>query len=188
MTVFQSKPKPAKKKSVAQRLWFLHWLMAGFYLLLFVSGYYMMGLPRLSNGESAYDFHKTLGVTVMSLLLARIFVLLFVLRHKYRRCQPQRRRKWVRTLALHTVLYFLMLLVPLSGYLAANAPGDRLMIFGTGIALPHLFAVNRQLVEFGGDAHFWLTYTFLAFIVMHIVNQKKYLQAQRRRLFKALLK
>ncbi len=185
MTVFQLKPKPAKKKSAAQRLWFLHWLMASFYLLLFASGFYMMGSPLTSNGWSAYDFHKTLGVTVMSLLLARIFVLLIVLRHKYKRRQQKRTRLWVRTFALHMALYFFMLLVPLSGYLAANAPDENVIIFGTGIVLPHLFNINSQLVEFSRNAHFWLTYAFVGLIILHMASQKRYLQAQVRRLFKA---
>ena len=124
----------------------------------------------------------------MSLLLARIFVLLFVLRHKYRRLKPQRTRKWVRTFALHTALYFFMLLVPLSGYLAASAPGDNVIIFGTGIVLPRLKAINRQVVEDGGNAHFWLAYAFLAFMVLHMTDQKKYLRAQVRRLFKAAIR
>lgn len=185
MTVFQLKRKPAKKKSAAQRLWFLHWLMASFYLLLFASGFYMMGSPLTSNGWSAYDFHKTLGVTVMSLLLARIFVLLIVLRHKYKRRQQKRTRLWVGTFVLHMALYFFMLLVPLSGYFAANATDENFIIFGTGIVLPNLFNVNSQLVEFIGNAHFWLAYAFVGLIVLHMASQKRYLQAQVRRLFKA---
>lgn len=179
--------KSRKNKTAAQQLWFMHWLMAACYLLLFIGGVYMVNLSRnVSYRSDLYDFHKTLGVIVMSLLLARIFVLLLVLQHKYRRRQPKRTRQWVQTWALHTVLYFFMLLVPFSGYFASNISGHDVTIFGTGIVLPRLFAVNKQLNELGDSTHFWLAYTFLAFIVLHMVAQGKYLRTEVRRFSKQL--
>lgn len=187
MTITHSRQKPKGKKTVAQRLWFLHWLMASFYLLLFGGGIYMADLPReVSYRGSLYDFHKTLGVIVMSLLLARIFVLLRVLQHKYRRRQPKRTHDWWQTFALHSALYFFMLLVPLSGYFFSNSAGYDVIVFGTNIALPRLFAENKSLVDLARSSHFWLSYTFLAFIILHTVAQKKYLRATWRRFSKAV--
>lgn len=178
--------KPRRKKTAAQRLWFLHWLMAACYLLLFAGGAYMADLSRdVSYRGSLYDFHKTLGVIVMSLLLARIFVLLRVLQHKYRRRQPKRTREWFQTFALHSALYFFMLLVPLSGYFFSNSAGRDVIVFGTDIMLPRLFVENQQLVDLGRSVHFWLSYTFLAFVILHSVDQRKYLRATLRRFYKA---
>lgn len=123
----------------------------------------------------------------MSLLLARIFVLLRVLQHKYRRRQPQRTQDWLQTFALHTALYFFMLLVPLSGYLASNWGDHDVIIFDTNIALPSLVVKNRQLDELASSAHFWLAYTFLAFVVLHSAAQRKYLRATLRRFYKAAI-
>lgn len=184
----QPKPQQAKKKSAAQRLWFLHWLMAAFYLLLFAGGAYMADLPReVSYRGSMYDFHKTLGVIVMSLLLARIFVLLRVIQHKYRRRLPKFTGDWVQTFALHTGLYFFMLLVPLSGYFFSNSFGKDVIVFGTNIALPRLFVENKPLAEIGRSVHFWLSYSFLSVVVLHMVAQAKYLRSQMRRLTKAVI-
>lgn len=180
--------KPRRNKTAAQKLWFLHWLMAAFYLLLFMGGTYMADLPReVSYRGSLYDFHKTLGVVVMSVLLARIFVLLRVIQHKYRRRLPKLTREWVLTFALHASLYFFMLLVPLSGYFFSNSYGKDVIVFGTNIALPRLFAENKQLAELGRSVHFWLSYTFLSFVVLHMVNQGKYLRSQLRRFSKATM-
>lgn len=180
--------KPKRNKTQAQRLWFLHWFMAAFYLLLFSSGTYMANLPReVSYRGSFYDFHKTLGVVVMSLLLARIFVLLRVIQHKYRRRLPKISRDWVLTFALHASLYFFMLLVPLSGYFFSNSFGKDVIVFGTNMALPRLFAENKQLAELGRSLHFWLSYTFLSVVVLHMVDQGKYLRSQLRRFSKAVL-
>lgn len=178
-----------RKKTAAQRLWFLHWLMAAFYLVLFMSGAYMADLAKnVSYRSSLYDFHKTAGAIVMSLLLARIFVLLRVLLHKYRRRLPKRTTEWMQTFALHLALYFFMLLVPLSGYFLSNSAGHDVVIFATDIALPRLFVANKQVVELGRSAHFWLSYTFLAFIILHSLQQQKYLRATLRRFSKAAIK
>jgi cytochrome b561 len=184
MTVAQT--KPARKKSAAQRLWFLHWLMASFYLLIFISGRFMASIENsFPNRESIYDFHKVLGATVMSLLLARISFLLLTLQHKYRRRQPQRKGDWLQTVALHSALYLFMLIVPLSGYFFSNSAGYDVKVFNTGLVLPRLFPTNKPLYEFAESLHFWISYTFLAFIILHSLNERKYLRAQMRRVSRA---
>jgi len=180
---------PERKKTAAQRLWFLHWLMAAGYLVLFTGGIYMADLPReVSYRGSLYTFHKTLGVLVMSLLLARISVLLVVVLHKYRRRLPKTTPHWWRMAALHAALYTFMLLVPLSGYLFSNAYAKDVVIFGTNIVLPPLVGADKALAEIGRSAHFWLSYTFLAFILLHGLDQRKYLRAFLRRSYKAIAK
>lgn len=187
MTVAQISHKKGKNKTPSQNLWFLHWLMAAFFLLIFATGIYMADLPKsVSYRGSFYDFHKTLGVVVMSLLLARIAVLLRVSQHKYRRRFPKLTWEWARITAFHAGLYFFMLLVPLSGYFFSNSYGKDVMVFGTDITLPRLFAENKELGELGRSLHFWLSYTFLATVVIHAIDQRKYLRSQLRRFYKAV--
>lgn len=190
MTVVQQNKSttPKRHKSAAQRLWFLHWFMAVFYLLLFAGGIYMTDLPReVSYRGSLYTFHKTLGVLVMSLLLARISVLLGVVLHKYRRCLPKTTPRWWRMAVLHIALYAFMLLVPLSGYLFSNANAKEVVIWGTNIVLPPLMGANKGLAELGRSVHFWLSYTFLAVILLHSFDQRKYLRAVLRRSYQAIV-
>jgi cytochrome b561 len=176
--------KLRRKNTAAERLRFLHWLMAGFYFLLFAGGAYMTDLPKdISSWKSLHDFHRTLGVIVMSLLLARIFVLLRALQQKYRRRLPQRRQDWMQTF-VHTALYFFMLLVPLSGYFLVNSTGQEIIIFSTNISLPHLFVENKQLGELGRSLHFWLSYTFLAVVILHSVDKWKNLRSTWWRFYK----
>ncbi|MGF1485766.1 MAG: cytochrome b [Prochloraceae cyanobacterium] len=192
MTVIQSELKKARKprkKSPAQKLWSLHWWMAFCYLLLFIGGKYMAGLPEsLSYRETIFDTHKTLGVVVMSLLLARISLLLWVMLKKYRR-RSKHKKGWLKTVILHTIIYFFMLIVPLSGYFDSNVGSHDIRIFATGIVLPPLFPPNEQweVSGFADSVHFWISYTFLAFILLHAIDQKKYLRAQVRRFSRAIL-
>lgn len=188
MAIAQIKQKKAKKKSDSQHLWFLHWLMAAVFVGLFATGAYMADLPReVSYRGNFYDFHKTLGVVVMSILLGRIFVLLRVLQHKYRRRFPKFTMEWFRTFAFHTGLYLFMLLVPLSGYFFSNSYDKDVVIFGTGIILPRLFPANEAMGALGRSVHFWLSYTFLATVIVHMIDQKKYVRSQWRRFTKALM-
>ena len=58
-------------------LQFLHWTMAICFVLLFSVGIYMADLPReVSYKFALYDFHKSMGVLVMGLLVTRIFIAL----------------------------------------------------------------------------------------------------------------
>lgn len=187
MTIAKNSQKKGKQKSAAQHLWFVHWLMAAVFLLLFATGIYMADLPRnVSFRGSFYDFHKTLGAVVMSVLLARIFVLLRVLQHKYRRRFPKLTSEWLRVTAFHAGLYFFMLLVPLSGYFFSNSYGKDVLVFGTNITLPRLFPENKELGELGRSLHFWLSYTFLATAIVHAIDQRKYLRSQLRRFYKSV--
>jgi cytochrome b561 len=171
------------KKITQQRLWFLHWLMASFYLLLFASGTYMIRLQHdVLYRHSLYDFHKTLGVLVMSLLLARITFLLRLQLNNKHSLHP--RKSWMQRFIFHTSLYLFMLFVPLSGYLLSNAGGHDIMIFGTNITLPQLFIQNQQLALLGRSLHFWLSYTFLVFIILHTLQQRRYLQGIWRRFYR----
>lgn len=59
-----------------------------------------------------------------------------------------------------------------------------------GILLPDLFPQNDARVDLGRGLHFWLAYTFLAFAILHMLDQRKVLRANWRRLlgfFKAKL-
>lgn len=174
---------PKRKKIIQQRLWFLHWLMASFYSLLFAGGIYMTHLGRdVFYRRPLYDFHKTLGVIVMSLLLARITFLLRVQLNNKR--FSKQKKNLMQIFVVHTSLYLFMIFVPLSGYLLSNAGGHDIIIFGTNIALPQLFVNNRQLAILGTNLHFWLSYTFLVFIILHTLQQWRYLRGIWRRFYK----
>jgi len=179
--------KRKKKKTVSQRLWSLHWWMAGIYVPIFVVGTYMANLDRdVSYRGMLYDFHKSLGVLTMILLTVRSFMLLLKLQRKAPPSRPKQKFDRMRRIALHALLYIFMLGVPLSGWFFSNSFDKDVAFFG--IVLPRLFVANQEIAEFGRDMHFWLSYTFLAFIVLHAIDQWKFLRATVRRYYKAVEK
>jgi len=74
-----------------------------------------------------------------------------------------------------------MWLVPVAGFLLSNSYKSNIVKF-FGIVVPDMFPQNSAMVEVGRSLHFWLGYTFLAFVILHILDQKKVVRANWRRL------
>jgi cytochrome b561 len=173
-----SKPR---LNSAFQRLMSVHWWMAGCYLVLFVVGTLMSQMPRNDFRDSLYDFHKSIGVLTMALLTWRILTLLQVVWKKYTRRLPKFSPQWFRNFALHTLMYTFMWAVPIAGFLLSNSfRANGVKFFG--IVIPDLFPQDKEMVEVGRSLHFWLSYTFLAVIMLHLIVQWKVAKANWRRL------
>jgi cytochrome b561 len=172
----------SRSNSAFKRLMSVHWWMAICYLILFPLGTFMAQLPReVTFRSSLYDFHKSVGVLTMALLTWRILVLLQVWWKKYTKRSPKITADWVKTVALHSSLYLFMWAVPVAGFLLSNSfKANNVKFFG--ILIPDIFPQNEAMVEVGRSSHFWLGYTFLAFIVLHGVAQWKVVKANWRRL------
>ncbi len=172
--------------SAFKALMSMHWLMAGCYLVLFTTGTLMAQLPReVFIRNPLYDFHKSIGTLVMALLTWRILVLLRVWWRKYTKRAPKFTQEWFKTFALHTSLYMFMWGVPVTGFLLSNSYKSNNVKF-FGIVLPDIFPQNSAMVDVGRNLHFWLAYTFLAFIILHIVAQWKVAKALWRRFLGAV--
>ncbi|MFM9265592.1 cytochrome b [Tychonema sp. BBK16] len=177
--------KPAAKprvNSAFKQLMSVHWVMSVGYLVLFVGGTFMARLPReLFIRGPLYDFHKSVGVLTMALLTWRILILLQVGWKKYMKRQPKFTKEWYKKFALHASLYVFMWQVPVAGFFFSNSFRSNNVKF-FGIVLPDVFPQNSAMVEIGRSLHFWLAYTFLAFVILHILSQKKVVRANWRRL------
>jgi cytochrome b561 len=187
-TQLNSQPqKQPRKKTPAQRLWSIHWWMTAIYLLLFVGGNVMAELPKeVTYRGTLYGWHKSLGVVTMGLLTARIFYLLLKLGKKKPAKRPLPSWERIQAIALHTLLYLFMVIVPVSGWFLSNSSDREVALFG--LVLPRLFPPDKALVEVGRNLHFWLSYSFLAFILLHSLDQWKFLRATLRRSLQAIQK
>jgi cytochrome b561 len=159
----------------------VHWWMAGIYVPLFIVGTVMSQMERGAPFRNElYDFHKSLGVLSMALLTWRIFLLLKVSWKKYTRRWPKFTPAWMRNVSLHLFLYLFMWAVPSAGFLLSNSfKPNNVKFFGW--VLPDLFPENKAMVDVGRSLHFWLSYTFLAFILLHAIAQWKVVRANWRR-------
>jgi cytochrome b561 len=172
----------SRLNSAFKQLMSVHWWMAIVYFVLFATGTFMSQLERgVSFRRDLYDFHKSIGVLSMALLTWRILLLLQVWWKKYTKRLPKFSLPWLKTLALHISLYIFMWAVPVSGYLLSNSfRANNVKFFG--FVLPDIFQQDSAMENLGRNLHFWLSYTFLVFVVLHTIEQRKVVRANWRRL------
>lgn len=113
----------------------LHWALALLLLFQLGLGWALEDLPR-STRFAAFQFHKSVGILILVLSLARLAVRLTVQRPAAAEGSPA-----VRALAsaVHVLLYGIMIVGPISGWILVSTARVKLptLLFGF-IPLPHL--------------------------------------------------
>lgn len=173
-------PKP-RLNSVFKQLISIHWWMAACYLILLPNGRIMAAFQEeVSYRELLLAAHKSFGVLVLLLLGWRIYLLLRVWGRKYSKHLPKLTGNWYFKTGLHTLLYLLMLVVPLSGYWLSNAyHAHNISLFG--IPMPDIFPVSSEAASQASAAHSRTSKTFAMLIFIHFVCQYKVVKANWRR-------
>jgi len=123
-----------------------------------------------ANRTDLYLLHKSIGVIILFLVIIRI-INRFT---NYYPPLPDTMKRWEIILAHfnHTLVYILMLLVPLSGYLMSNAFGYPVLLFG--VELPFLMQKNLELAPMIHESHWILAYILIAALVLHIAGVIKH--------------
>ncbi|AEC19625.1 hypothetical protein PT7_1085 [Pusillimonas sp. T7-7] len=143
----------------------MHWLMALGLIGTFAMGFYMEGLSLSPRKLQLYSWHKWAGVTLLVLVTVR---LAWRLSHPAP-VFPQSMGSMARLAAHvgHWLLYGLMLVIPLSGWLMSSAQGFSVVWFGV-LPLPDLVSKNAALGTILKDAHVVLNYTLLLAVLGHV--------------------
>jgi cytochrome b561 len=149
----------------------LHWLIAVMILCLFALGLYMADLPLSPQKLKLYSYHKWAGVTVVALAMIRVIWRIGHAAPPLPASQP----RWQQSVAHagHLLLYVLIFIVPISGWLMSSAYGFTTVWFGV-LPLPNLIAKNLELAEQLKDVHTWLNYSFMALVAGHVLAALKH--------------
>lgn len=167
--------------SIFKQLMSIHWWMAMFYLILLASGWIMLKLDdKISWRELMFAAHKSLGVLVLLLLGWRLYLLVRVWARKYSKRFPKLTGNWYFKTALHSLLYLMMLIVPLSGYWLANAyAANNVNLFG--VPMPDIFPADSDAISSASAAHSRTSKAFAIAIFIHALCQYKAIRANWRR-------
>jgi cytochrome b561 len=143
----------------------LHWLVALIVLCSFPVGLYMVDLPLSPQKLKIYSWHKWAGVTVFLLALVRVA---WRLTHPVPPLPPAMPH-WQRRAAeaTHVLLYVLIVVIPLTGWLMSSAKGFQTVYFGV-LPIPDLLGKNKELGEALTLVHRTLNYTLAALVVGHV--------------------
>ena len=149
----------------------LHWLIALMLFGLFGLGLYMAELPLSPTKLKLYSYHKWTGVTVFLLVLVRLG---WRVTHEPPPL-PAGMPAWQMKAAAagHHVLYLLMLIVPLSGWLMSSALGFQTVWFGV-LPLPDLLPKDKVVGEALKEVHEVLNFLFMAVVAGHIAVALKH--------------
>lgn len=144
----------------------LHWLIV---VLLLVQVWLGLTFADMHEGPARTEFftwHKTVGATILVLTLVRLAYRLTNPPPPYPREMPE----WRRTAAVwsHRLLYFLLIVIPLTGLVAVSGSGHPTTPLVGGIPLPTVPGITKHASEISGDVHVFLVWSTIALLVLHI--------------------
>jgi cytochrome b561 len=144
----------------------LHWTMSVLIIGLLALGLYMHELPLSPQKLQLYSWHKWFGVTVFMLVWLR---LAWRIAHPAPP-PPAALSPILQTIAraTHGVLYGLMVLIPLSGWLMSSAKGFQTVWFGV-LPIPDLVSRNKDLGELLQEVHEGLNAALMLTLSGHVV-------------------
>lgn len=142
----------------------LHWLSFLLVAGLGTIGLIMTDLPTSPFKIEVYALHKSFGLTVLALSLLRVVWRLVAGAPRPVPGSPA----WQNAIATitHGAMYFLLLVIPLSGWLFNSAAGFPLKWFGL-FSVPRLSTYDPGLKAFARDMHETLFYVLAALVLVH---------------------
>ncbi|WP_372015540.1 cytochrome b [Pseudoxanthomonas sp. 10H] len=143
----------------------LHWTIAVLILAIGAVGLVMGELPRSPKWFWVYTAHKSLGLTVLALVLVRIAWRLYAGAPAPVAGTP----RWQATVAsfTHGAIYVLILAMPLSGWLYDSASGLRPFRWFGLAEVPKLSPPDESLAGAMHEAHELLFWVLIALVVAH---------------------
>jgi cytochrome b561 len=149
----------------------LHWLVAALVLAQFPLGWWMQEIPKQPPGPrvEAFNLHKSLGLVIAALMLARI---------AWRLGHPApplpAMPLWQSRLAhaTHFLLYTVMIALPLTGYLGSVYSGYPVKFFG--VTLPAWAGKDLALKDLMSATHLVLAWALAFAFAMHMAGVAKH--------------
>ena len=142
----------------------LHWAAAAIAGVLILAWYF----ETLDTGDqrtALLGIHKSVGTVILLLAAFRLAWRGFHPAPGYTRPQPA----WQRLAAglTHALLYALMVLMPVTGYVADAARARPTAFFGL-FEIPRLVPLDRKLSFYAQTAHDYAQYALYALIAAHV--------------------
>lgn len=148
----------------------LHWIVAVVVFAMFGLGLYMVELTYYDAWyKGSLDLHKSTGLTLAALVLARFVWKLLNPTPKGLSTKP------LENLAghlAHLALYIIMAALFISGYLISTAEGQGIEVFGLFSVPATLTGDNQE--DIVGDIHNWLAWGLIGLVTLHALAALKH--------------
>jgi cytochrome b561 len=153
----------------------VHWGSVLVLALVAALGFYMMSIEDDPGAGWYFAQHKSWGLVFALLLVARLAWRLFNRPAPF----PLKMPRWQEWLASGTqlLLYVLMVLMPLTGYLGASYSEHGVQLFGTN--LPVWAVANHDTAEWFLDIHSAMIWMLVTLVAIHVAGALKHLLLDR---------
>jgi cytochrome b561 len=143
----------------------LHWLVAGSVLTMIPIGIAMGRVAKGPLQDTLYTLHKSFGILILALMVARLINRIVV----GAPAPAPGLARWQRAVssATHGLLYVLLVLQPIGGWLANSAYGAPTPFFGL-FELPRLMAKDQAFAEQVFSNHRIFGFVIAGLAAMHI--------------------
>jgi cytochrome b561 len=143
----------------------LHWLIAACVL---TTAPVAIAMVRVSPGptqDTLYNFHKSLGLLILILMVLRLINRLVV----GAPIPDPGIEPWQKTASsiVHTLLYVLLLAMPIVGYFANSVFGAPTPFFGL-FSVPPIVGKNEELAKQLFALHRWVGWVVIVLVATHV--------------------
>ena len=181
--------RPAASAESANALWrhnrtsvILHWTLALLLTLLAALGWYMVAIEDELGSGLYFDLHKSFGAMVALLVVARV---IWRLAHRPAPL-PGGVPRWQGTMSRITqvLLYVLMALMPITGYLGASYSKAGVSLFG--LATPRWALTDHDLAERFFGIHAMLIWVLVVLVGIHVAGALKHFLIDKDKVFQRM--
>ena len=158
----------------------MHWFMAILIIGMIIMGFNMSKADDVMK-PLVYGLHKAVGITVMGGVILRLLIRYFTIKP----LMPNNSILDYLARVVHFCLYFIMLSMPISGYVMSSASGREFTWF-FDITVPLLIYKNEQLASNAHIIHTFMSYALVAFISMHFLGTLKHIIVDKQNILKRI--
>ena len=161
----------------------LHWLVVALLLAQYLIGWLMPDIHRGMKPGDAMTWHISVGIVILALIVLRL-----VWRLTHRVAPESSLEPWQRSAAeaMHWLMYVLVLLTTISGWLFASFRGWSISLFFLA-PLPMLSADNAAAGKAIDGLHQAMEWSLLILIGLHVVAALLHLLFYRNRVMQRML-
>jgi cytochrome b561 len=161
-----------------------HWITAALVIIAFFIGLTMLQVGRGPLQNQLFDWHRSLGATVLLITALR---LLWRLGHPAPPLPPDT-PGWIKVSAWlsHRLLYAFLLILPIIGWLGSSAFGAPVHFYGL-FDLPALISPDKSLAHILFAIHIWGAFALAALVVLHIGAALYHLLVRRDSVFRRMV-
>jgi cytochrome b561 len=143
----------------------LHWTIVALLIVQFIIAWAMPHIGRNTQPDTLINLHLSFGVVILAVAIVRL---------GWRATHPEPAQEaglppWQMRSAhiIHLLLYLLLFVVPVLGWMSASWRGFPVIMFG--LELPKLIATRSAAFRWTGDVHGLLAnYLMLALVGLHV--------------------